>query len=319
MSKTFLGALAHAHEPVDGTSNSVWAQLAGQILAVGGAVGLVTGLLSQCVALSQSSLAICSLCVLTVVLILIYRSAVSRYISSSWLLISLALVIGSVLALHPYFEQRMEGPFGPADAAVVAVYPVANDYLGKMGGLINAANSDITFAGASFYISLPQQRENLLAAIERGVRVRVLFLDPYSPNIQQIAEAFQDTTDVLVNEGINTAIFLDQLRNQARGAGYPGRLEVKLLHNPIGARFYIFDRANQNSLTYFIPYVNGKNSPTTPGLLLKNVPTGIASKYYGAIENAWDEGVDFDVWLQSHHPTTTRPVPAINASLSNTK
>ena len=163
----------------------------------------------------------------------------------------------------------------------------ANDFLPYIRESIAKASSEIWISGASFYLSLPDNEDLLIDRAKHGVKIHYLILDPYGNNFGAVAKTFSQSPDELQQEVLTTIRALNKIREKLSSSEREN-FQVRLFNESPRARFYIFDPADPNSNTFFVPHVNSINSPALPGFLLSNVPFGLAQIYIASVKDFWN-------------------------------
>ena len=175
----------------------------------------------------------------------------------------------------------------------------SNDFLPHIREAMGKASTEIWISGASFYLSVPENEDVLVDRAKHGVRIHYLFLDPYGNSLAAVAKTFSQTPDELRQECLTTIRGLQRIRERLPAADR-ANLEVRLFDESPRARFYIFDPADPNSNTFFVPHVNSVNSPALPGFLLSNVPYGLAQVYIASVKDFWNSAQPLSQWEIRH-------------------
>jgi len=163
----------------------------------------------------------------------------------------------------------------------------ANDFLPYIREAMAKASSEIWISGASFYLSVPDNEDLLIDRAKHGVKIHYLILDPYGNNLDAVAKTFSQSPDELRQEVLTTIRALNRIREKLSPSEREN-FQVRLFNESPRARFYIFDPADPNSNTFFVPHVNSINSPALPGFLLSNVPFGLAQIYIVSVKDFWN-------------------------------
>lgn len=180
-------------------------------------------------------------------------------------------------------------------------WPRANDFLPRMGELIRSAKKEIWLTGVSFYITVPEQKDVLIEKVKEGVKVRFLVFDIFSPDVQEVAHGFSQSLAALESECKTTMIGLLEIRQALEGNRHAKNFEVRLYSDVPKARFYIFDRQDASGKTFFVPHVNGINSPNLPAFLFTNRTGSLASIYFPSVEDLWQHAQSLEQWEIKHH------------------
>jgi hypothetical protein len=176
----------------------------------------------------------------------------------------------------------------------------ANDFMPQIGKLIADSKKEIFLAGVSFYITLPERKDSLLRKVQNGVKVRILIYDFTSENSTEVAAGFKQSPNQLRDECVTTVDNLLQLKQAVAGTSNSANLEVRLFSETPKARFYMFDMKLPTGRLFFIPHINGVNSPNVPGLLFANSPGSFASIYAPDVEDLWSRAITLEDWLKKH-------------------
>jgi len=266
----------------------------GAVAAVGG----ITASIGVALKLSDQKTAAFTVCVMLAIYIFIYRQTIQRKVKSPVLLvIGLFAIASGTLLSEPLMSVFLDRTISKG-TGIVEYSPKANDFLPKIPGLIKSADEEIWLTGISFYITLPAYRDELFKALERGVNVRFLIYNPYSTNLEEVANSFGQTRGELAKECEMTVEHLETLAEQAKKAGTKGALEVRLFSSIPKMRLYMFDRRREEGHTYFIPHVDQQNTPNVPGFLAKNIKTGIVPPFIDGAERVWNKSMRFEEYLE---------------------
>jgi len=261
-------------------------------------VGTLVGLFSKLLGATDPKAAALTLALVAAIYIVLYRDSIQRLVKSSSLLLSIVLVALALVLFRDQLTDIWIDRTLKKATGIVEYSPRANDFLPRLGNLIDKAEEEVWFTGISFYITLPANREALFKALDRGVNVRFLIYDPRSPNIAEVAAGFSQSPQELASECHVTIENLRTLAAEAKAKKTKGHLEVKLFSSIPKMRLYIFDRRKERGLTYFIPHVDQQNSPNVPGFLATNVRTGIAPAFIDGAERLWARAQSSDVHLE---------------------
>lgn len=182
----------------------------------------------------------------------------------------------------------------------------SNDFLPHIREAIANASSEIWISGASFYLSVPDNEDLLIDRAQHGVKIHYLFLDPYGSNLEAVAKTFSQSADELRQEGLITITALNRIRKKM-SPSHRENIQIRLFNESPRARFYIFDPADPNSNTFFVPHVNSINSPAVPGFLLSNAPYGLAQIYISSVKDFWNTAQELSAWELKHKKLLTMP------------
>lgn len=237
------------------------------------------------------------------VYVAIYKRFVNQHIKSHWvLLISTGSTI-IVLGLSDFWTLHIFR-FSPLSRAtgIIEYHKHANDFLPKIKKYISEAKDDICIVGVSFYITVPERKDDFLEKLKEGVSIRFLVYDFLSENknLNEVAAGFNQTPKALINECIMTVEGLREIVEQWDNKNQINKFEVRLFKSEPRTRFYIFDRRREEGYTYFVPHVYYQNSPNLPGYLAKNISTGVTPAYIEGVERLWKNSIDLDIWWKKY-------------------
>jgi hypothetical protein len=228
--------------------------------------------------------------------ICVYRRALNRSVPASLLM---ALLIGLAAVFFFNYQNILL-----KDTGLIEYYPHSNDFLGSIDGPIRQAQEDIWFYGTDFSISAGDRRNLLLDKLASGLRLNYLIFDPRSSHLEDLASDFDQSPAELRAECEKGLESLLQLRKEwqdrSKSSHSPGEVNVRIFETHPHARFYVFDSGRTHGRTFFVPYVNGVNSPDVPGFLLANVKNGVFRAYFSSILKMWGESTDLSVYIQQH-------------------
>jgi serine/threonine protein kinase len=194
-----------------------------------------------------------------------------------------------------------------AQHALVAGFGRSNDFLTtepthSFAALLGGTRRDAWFAGATFYISVDQFHDLLLAKLREGVNLHFLILDPDRGNARRVAGLLGVSEDELYPQCLAGIRTLRRLEADARRVNAPGALRVKLLDQPFQSRFYLFDPGTSEGYSYFIPQVNGINSQMVPGFLAANGRAAYPATYFDGLLRLWNgaDARELSDWVAAH-------------------
>jgi len=229
-------------------------------------------------------------------LICVYRRAINSYVPASLLM---ALLIGLAAVFFFNYQNILL-----KDTGLIEYYPHSNDFLGSIEGPIRQAQEDIWFYGTDFNISAGDRRPLLLNKLASGLRLNYLIFDPHSSHLEDLAADFDQSPAELRAECEKGLADLLQLRKEwqdkSKSSRSPGEVNVRVFETHPHARFYVFDSGRTQGRTFFVPYVNGVNSPGVPGFLLANVKDGVFRAYFSSILKMWNQSTDLSAYIQQH-------------------
>jgi class 3 adenylate cyclase len=196
---------------------------------------------------------------------------------------------------------------GSAAPGLVKIFEKSNDFLAtgdpyQFPSLLTSAKSEVWFVGTTFYISTAQYRDLFLSRLADGIDLNFLVLDPEGEAIGMMAQLLGSTKKELALDCTSGIRLLDRTADEARNAGSRGVLRVKLIEEPIQTRFYLFDPKAEDGFAYFIPLLNGTNSQTVPGYLVRNSEGGYCDAYLKGVFRMWNRPATktLEAWKAAH-------------------
>jgi hypothetical protein len=264
--------------------------------AVAGPPPLV-GLMCQLLGLPTETTAAVSLTAVVVCAVVAAREQIDRRVSSSVLLLVLAIV---ACIYYLTYESSLVKKTGLA-----GYYDRANDFLAtELTQRLRGAKEEVIFFGSSFQISAADARSELLSRLRQGVKIRYLILDPYSTAIDEIAKDFNISTNEMrsiASSSLRSILLLKKEWDEVeRSTATPGELQVKVFSARPTTRVYVFDGNRASSESYIVPYINRVNAPDSPGYIFKNKSDGAFSKYYASITQIWRDAEPLEELLRRH-------------------
>jgi hypothetical protein len=263
----------------------------GLILTPAGLIALFCQILGA----SSQTTAASSLASAILTAICIYRRYINRKIPSALLT---ALLVGLAAVFFFNYEDILL-----KDTGLIKFYRHSNDFLAQIDTQIEQSQEDIWFVGTNFNITAGERRSLLLKKLSQGIKINFLVFDPRTPELDGLAKDFNQSPAELRSEcekGLQSILQLQKDWESARkSSSAPGELQVHVFNVHPHARFYVFDAKREQGTTFFIPYVNGVNSPETPGYLLRNVHNGVSQAYFGGVLKLWADSMPLDKYLAS--------------------
>jgi hypothetical protein len=261
----------------------------GTLLVPAGAVGLFC----QVMGIDAQRTAAYSIASILFVTCCLHRGWINTKIPSA-LVLAVTVGLGTIFFFN--FQNLLL-----KDTGLIKRFRESSDFQAEVGSQIAASNDEIWFFGTNFHISAVDRRPLLLKRLMAGVKVRYLVVDPFVPNMAQIAKDFDQSRDELADEctkGLKEILELRQQWTKNKGLG---ELDVRFFDTTPRARLYVFDPNRPSGRSMFVPYINRVNSPALPGYLLENSPTGVFGSYFSGIRTLWNEATKLDEFL-AHHP-----------------
>ena len=207
------------------------------------------------------------------------------------------------VVLHQAWWKKYGLP-APSKSDKVIMYKEANTELPSiLRCFLDKVREDIWFVGTSFYITLPDNGKAIFEKLEGGVKIRFLIYDHLRPKaeVEEIAAGFNQKFEQLYSECEITVSNLRLIVNKweqyikTEGNKFDDGIEVRLFKDIPRTRFYIFDRRNDDGLTFFVPYVFGMNTPNLPGYLTRNVSSSVKA-YLSGLDRLWENSVSLQEW-----------------------
>jgi len=224
--------------------------------------------------------------------------SIQNSIRSAWVIVIVVALLALAVVFRAEATHVVLGKTLSRTTGIVDFVPRANSFLPKLHSLIEDAKEEVWFIGVSFYISLPENKADLLAALERGVDVRFLVYNPLSADLAEVADGFSQSPEELLGELTITIENLRALQNEAARRRTKGDIQIRLFSSIPKMRIYAFDRRSSDGVTFFIPHVDQQNSPTVPGFLANNIPTGVVPPLLEGAERLWARSTPFSDFIR---------------------
>ncbi len=170
-----------------------------------------------------------------------------------------------------------------------------NDFLPQITQLMGSSKESVWFFGTNFHITATDRRKDILGALERGVHVRFMVIDPKASEsiFKQMSVDFDQSEETIKSECILGISSLKEIQKtwteRQPHAGSTATFEVRTYMHYPWARMYCFDPKSPNGTTFLIPYMNKTNSSELPGFLFENSPDGAAEEYFAAMVRIWND------------------------------
>jgi hypothetical protein len=268
----------------------------GTIASIGGVITLA----GTSVGLTPRTIAAMTLGSVLALYTLIYRERLHRRLHGGFVVLIFVTIGTFSFVLRDHITNIWLSQTLTEATGIVEYTPRANDFLPRLQKLIDNAQDEIWLMGISFYITLPQYKEQLEQRVRDGVNVRFLVYDPLAKNLDEVAAGFSQTRAELEPECRVTVSHLLEMDDQLAKTQTKGSFEVRLFSSVPKARIYIFDRHSEGGFTYFIPHVDNRNSPLVPGFLAKNIKNGIAPAYHESAVALWKASISLGDWRKVH-------------------
>jgi hypothetical protein len=173
------------------------------------------------------------------------------------------------------------------------IFEKSNDFLStgdmyQLPSLLLDAKSEAWFVGTTFYISIGQYRDLFLNRLADGVDLNFLILDPEGDALRYMAHLLGVTEKELFLDCMSGIRVMDRTAADARNKKTSGSLRIKLIDEPFQTRFYFIDPKMRSGFMYYVPQVNGTNSQTVPGFLVRNSKAPYHTRYFEGILQRWN-------------------------------
>jgi hypothetical protein len=215
------------------------------------------------------------------------------------------VVITSIVA--PLFKTSPVAGEAKSKTPFVKIFERSNDFLAtgdvhQFTSLLKEAKREVWFVGTTFYITTDQFHDQLLTKLANGVDLNFLVLSPSGGALPRVARLLGVADKELLDNCMSGLRTLNRLLGEARKANLTGAMRVKVIDEPLQTRLYLFDPRMENGYSYYIPQLNGTNSQTLPGFLLKNASADYLSTYFTAVLNMWNnsEAKTLEDWKSAH-------------------
>jgi DNA-binding winged helix-turn-helix (wHTH) protein len=185
---------------------------------------------------------------------------------------------------------------------LLKVFSRSNDFLStgdeyQLPSILLSARQDAWFVGTTFYISIGQYRDLFLSRLADGIDINFLILNPESDALRYMALLLGVTEKELLLDCMSGIRVMDRTLEDSRNRKTTGSLTIKLIDEPFQTRFYLIDPKTDAGYVYLVPQVNGINSQTVPGFLLRS-SSEYCSRYLHGIEERWNRpsAKTLDAW-----------------------
>lgn len=174
------------------------------------------------------------------------------------------------------------------------IFQRSNDFLAtgdnlQFPSLLKQAKREAWFVGTTFYISTDQYHDLILSRLADGVDLNFLVLSPEGDATNKVAHLLGVSENELSADCMAGIRILNRTMEEARAANSPGTLHVKIVDEPLQTRLYFFDPNVEEGHLYFIPQLNGTNSQTLPGFLVRNSAAVYHSTYFKSVLRMWND------------------------------
>lgn len=170
---------------------------------------------------------------------------------------------------------------------LVRAHSHPNSAMTEIQAGIRNAKQSLWFGGANFYVSLPAYKEDLKAALKRGVDVKFLVVSPDTKELEKLAAMFDQSAADLQAECRKSMGVLHDLMKYQVDAKTAGKLEICTFECAPRTRLYIFDGQDLGGKTIFVPHVYLMDSTALPAYVAAHVPGGVASTYHQSWDRLW--------------------------------
>jgi hypothetical protein len=166
---------------------------------------------------------------------------------------------------------------------------------------LTAATTSAWFFGSTLEQSLDTPPKVFLDALQRGVTLHWLVINPNEKErLRLLAEEVDTTYDdaILAAEATINRLLLLLKRYSLGGDQFdPSKLCVRVTKRPIRMRAYVADPDQPGALGYFIPSINQKKSIHLPVFKCRNTPQGLFSTYFEGLHQEWNSSMTLHSFL----------------------
>ena len=188
---------------------------------------------------------------------------------------------------------------------ILKIFSRSNDFLStgdeyQFPSILLKASQDAWFVGTTFYISIGQYRDLFLSRLADGIDINFLILNPDSDALRYMALLLGVTEKELLLDCMSGIRVMDRTLEDSKNRKTAGSLTIKLIDEPFQTRFYLIDPKADGGHVYLVPQVNGTNSQTVPGFLLRS-SSEYCSRYLDGIEERWNStsAINLDMWKRT--------------------
>jgi sugar-specific transcriptional regulator TrmB len=224
---------------------------------------------------------------------------------NSWWIIPIGLLfIGSNI---PFFKSDEI-----VESTNIIVYKESKELHEKFEDIICSAKKEIIFWGGNFYISVNENREQILERLKMGVVIKYLVFNPESSNCNYVSKDFNEQENTFYDQTVTTIKNLKSIKSEWESAKQTakkgGGLEVRLYNNIPRLRAYLVDTQSENSYSYIVHFLHNIDSSKTPAYQIKNNYKGIIQSYLDSFNNLWDsdDTITLEEYLKETAPSVLK-------------
>lgn len=166
---------------------------------------------------------------------------------------------------------------------VIQTYESSRDAQMEIGSRLKLCQERVVLCGAHFAVSLSDWRGDYIAAIERGVDIDIIMLDPDCDAVKTTAESYGMREDELRRECRDSLEKAKIIRDESISNGR-GKVRVYLMNTLPRARYYVFDPERQYGVLTFTAYIEDIRSSYSPTIAYR-ADSPIAKKYFQVCQN----------------------------------
>lgn len=228
------------------------------------------------------------------------RTTIRRRRTSVGRRIAIVAALPLLLALGAWAGPHVSVMMGIepwVDLGVVKHYPKSNQFLRETGshsfaGALAGAQSEIWFVGTTFYISVDENEDSLLAKMRSGVTLNFIVIDPRSEALASSARALSTDESQLQEQCLSGLRVLARMKRRLAqiGSEHAARLNVRLSRDKLQMRAYFFDPMSARGTTYVVPQINYSSSQVLPGYLVRHDHRDLPGAYFAGARQFWKSG-----------------------------
>ncbi|MBD2115186.1 MULTISPECIES: DUF5919 domain-containing protein [Cyanophyceae] len=190
------------------------------------------------------------------------------------------------------------------------------EYYNQAVSILQQATEEVWLYDYSLEISLSPTEDEFLQCLHRGVSINVLFLNPESEQIPNLARLLNEEESILRNACKNSVVrALRRLKQfhsdlESRNKNYHRAFNVRVTEDLPRLGAYLYDPEKSSGKSFFLPSVNRVPTMKLPIFEFQNLPEGVSSLYMKGIRKEWAAATTLHSFLtqnphhlEEHYPT----------------
>lgn len=161
---------------------------------------------------------------------------------------------------------------------VIETFDASRDSQLQIGNRLANCRKKAVLSGVHFDISLSDWRVDYLKALERGIDIDIIVLDPKGSAVAVTAETYCMSESELQDECNNGLAKAMALKDEAMKQACKGGVQIYLMNTLPRARYYIFDPRERHGVLTFTAYIEDTRSSYSPTVAYRG-DSSVALKY----------------------------------------